>query len=176
MAKLVFGMNQSLDGRVDHTAFETGPELFRHWTDHVARLAGSLYGRRVYELMRYWDADDPAWDADRRAFAQAWRRQPKWVVSRTLTEVGPNATLVRDPEPIARELKANLSGEVAVSGPELAGALTALGLIDEYRLYLHPVAVGAGKPFFTGPTPRLRLIATEPVGDGVVRLSYVPAG
>ena len=89
MATLVFGMNQSLDGYVDHMEMETGPALFRHWTEHVRGLAGSVYGRGMYELMRYWDEDSPEWDAARHAFAAAWRRQPKWVVSRALAEVGP---------------------------------------------------------------------------------------
>lgn len=176
MAKLVFGMNQSLDGYVDHLEMETGPTLFRHWTEHVGGLAGSVYGRRMYELMRYWDEDDPGWDAARREFAAAWRSQPKWVVSRSLKSVGPNAVLVEDDlEAVVRTLKAERSGEIAVSGPELAQSLTDLGLIDEYRLYFHPVVLGRGKPFFAGRRPPLRLVASDLVGEGVIRLIYVPA-
>lgn len=176
MAKLVFGMNQSLDGYVDHDKMETGPALFRHWTDHVSGLAGSIYGRRMYEIMRYWDGDDPEWTADGHAFAAAWRRQPKWVASRTLTSVGPNATLVEgDVAALARDLKARLDGEIAVSGPDLAQSLTDAGLIDEYRLYLHPVVLGRGTPFFAGPRPPLRLTATDMVSEAVIRLTYVPA-
>jgi dihydrofolate reductase len=176
MAKIVFGMNQSLDGYVDHDAFQTGPVLFRHWTEHVGGLAGSVYGRRMYEVMRYWDEDDPAWDAARRDFAAAWRRQPKWVVSRTLTSVGPNATLVADDlEAVVRDLKAQRAGEIAASGPDLARSLTDLGLIDEYRLYFHPVVLGGGKPFFAGPRPPLRLVASDRMGEDVMRLTYVPA-
>jgi dihydrofolate reductase len=176
MAKVVFGMNQSLDGYVDHMAMQTGPTLFRHWIEHVGGLAGSVYGRRMYEIMRYWDEDSPDWDAARRAFAAAWRRQPKWVVSRSLTSVGPNATLVGDDIAAAiRDLKSRLAGEIAVSGPELARSLTDLGLIDEYRLYLHPVVLGRGKPFFAGPRPPLRLAATDRIGEEVIRLTYVPA-
>ena len=176
MAKLVFGMNQSLDGYVDHDRMATGPVLFRHWIDHVGGLAASVYGRRVYELMRYWDEDRTEWSADHREFAAAWRRQPKWVVSRTLKSVGPNATLVQDDiEAVVRGLKDELEGEIAVSGPELAGSLTDLGLVDEYRLYLHPVVLGHGKPFFAGPRPPLRLVAADNIGEGVIRLTYVPA-
>lgn len=176
MATFVFGMNQSLDGYVDHDRMSTGPELFRHWTEHVRDLTGSVYGRRMYETMRYWDEDSPEWSAEHRAFASAWRRQPKWVVSRSLASVGPNATLVgKDIEATLRSLKSRLGGEIAVSGPELAGSLSALGLIDEYRLYLHPVALGYGKPFFAGPRPSLRLAASDPMGEGVIRLTYVPA-
>lgn len=176
MAKLVFGMNLSLDGYVDYQEFAPGPDLFRHWIEHVRGLTGSVYGRRMYEIMRYWDEDRPEWSAEERAFAAAWRHQPKWVVSRSLNSVGPNATLVGDDvEAVIRDLKTRLDGEISVSGPDLAGSLTELGLIDEYRLYFHPVVLGRGKPFFTGPRPPLRLVATDRVGEDVIRLTYVPA-
>ena len=176
MAKLVFGMNQSLDGYVDHMAFAPGPALFRHFIEQVRGLTGSVYGRRMYEIMRYWDDDLPEWGAEERDFAVAWRSQPKWVVSRSLKSVGPNATLVEDDlETAIRGLKAQHAGEIDVAGPELARSLTDLGLIDEYRIYLHPVVVGGGKPFFAGPRPRLRLVASDQMGEDVVRLTYVPA-
>lgn len=176
MASFVFGMNLSLDGYVDHDAFAPGPVLFRHWIEQARGATGSVYGRRMYEIMRYWDDDDPAWTADEHAFAAAWRSQPKWVVSRTSPDVGPNATLVSDDiEATVRSLKAQLEGEIDVSGTVLAQSLTELGLVDEYRLYLHPVVLGRGTPFFAGPRPRLRLVATDQIDDDVVRLSYVPA-
>ena len=176
MAKFVFGMNLSLDGYVDHQAFAPDPALFRHWIHQVRGLAGSVYGRRVYEVMRYWDEDHPDWTADERDFATAWRTQPKWVISRSLTSVGPNATLVSDDsEAVIQRLKAQLVGEVAVSGPALAQSLTDLGLVDEYRLYFHPVVLGHGKPFFAGPRPPLRLVATDRIGEHVIRLTYVAA-
>ena len=176
MAKLVYGMNQSLDGYVDHLEFSPSPALFRHWIEHVRDLTGSVYGRRMYEIMRYWDVDDPEWDAERRDFAAAWRRLPKWVVSRTLKSVGPNATLVEDDlEAVVRGLKAQLSGEITVSGPNLAQSLTNLGLVDEYRLYFHSVVLGRGTPFFSGPRPPLRLVTSDLIGEGVIRLTYVPA-
>jgi len=176
MAKFVFGMNQSLDGYVDHQEIPTGPALFRHWIEKVRGLTGSVYGRRMYEVMRYWDEDHPEWSADLVEFAQAWRSQPKWVVSRSLTSVGPNATLVCDDiEAAMRGLKARLAGEIAVSGPELAHSLAGFGLIDEYRLYVHPVVLGRGKPFFAGPRPPLRLVSTDRVGEDTIRLTYVPA-
>lgn len=172
MAKFVFGMNQSLDGYVDHTAFDPDPVLFQHFVDQVGALTGSLYGRVMYEIMRYWDDDVPEWTAPERAFAEAWRRQPKWVVSNTLKSVGPNANLVRgDLATAARELKAAHTGEIEIAGPTLAGALS--GLIDEYRLYLHPVVLGAGQPFFTGPRPPLRLIDSGRIGEVAARLVYV---
>ena len=79
MARLVFGMNQSLDGYVDLGSFAPSPVLFRHFVEEARGQAGSVYGRRIYEIMRYWDEEHPEWDADQRAFADAWRRQPKWV-------------------------------------------------------------------------------------------------
>ena len=176
MAKLVFGLNQSLDGYIEHTNFSPSSVLFRHFIDHVRGLAGIVYGRRLYEVMRYWDDDQSDWDAAGREFAAAWRKQPKWVVSRSLKSVGPNATLVVDDLKAAMVgLKAQFVGEIDVGGSELAQSLTDLGLIDEYRLYLHPVVVGHGKPFFAGPRPRLRLIATDRIDADVIRLSYVPA-
>ena len=176
MAKLVFGMNQSLDGYVDHTAFAPGPILFRHFIEEARKQAGSVYGRKMYEIMRYWDDDLAEWDAAQREYALAWRSRPKWVVSRTLTSAGPNATLVADTiEAAVRELKARVDGTIQVAGPELAQGLTDLGLIDEYRLYLHPVVLGHGKPYFAGPVPLLRLVGEERITDDVVRLSYAPA-
>lgn len=176
MATFVFGMNLSLDGYVDHEAFAPDPVLFRHWIEHVRGLAGSVYGRRMYEVMRYWDEDHPEWSADHREFAVAWRNLPKWIVSRSLTSVGPNATLVSDDvEAAMRGLKARLAGDVTVSGPELARSLGELGLVDEYRLYLHPVVLGRGKPFFAGPRPPLRLVAHDRIGEAAIRLTYVPA-
>src|SRR5258705_6544422 len=96
MAKLVFGMNQSLDGYVDHMAFAPSPTLFRHFIEEAQGLAGSVYGRQMYEVMRYWDDDHPEWNAEERAFAAAWRNQPKWVVSRSLKAGGPHARLMAD--------------------------------------------------------------------------------
>ena len=176
MARLVFGMNQSLDGYVDHLAFAPSPALFRHFIDEAEGQAGSIYGRVMYEIMRYWDDDQPEWDAPERAFAAAWRKQPKWVVSRTLKSVGPNASLVgEDLEGAIRALKAEREGEIELAGPNLAQSLSALGLIDEYRIYLHPVVLGQGKPYFAGPRPPLRLRTSDRIAEDVIRLSYVPA-
>jgi dihydrofolate reductase len=176
MAKLVFGMNQSLDGYVDHMAFAPSPTLFRHFIEQARDQTGSVYGRRLYEVMRYWDEDHHEWDAAERDFAAAWRSQPKWVVSRSLKSVGPNATLVADDvEAVIRGLKAELDGEIEVGGPDLARSLTDLGLIDEYRLYVHPVVLGRGKPFFGGARPPLHLVASDLIGEDVIRLTYVPA-
>lgn len=176
MAKFVYGMNLSLDGYVDHQEFAPDATLFRHWIEQVRGVTASLYGRQIYEIMRYWDEDQPDWGPEEQDFAAAWRQQPKWVVSRTLQSVGPNATLISDDiEATIRALKDQLSGEVDVSGTVLAQSLGDLGLVDEYRLYLHPVVLGHGTPFFAGPLPRLRLVATDRIGDDVIRLTYIPA-
>lgn len=176
MARLVFAMMQSLDGYVDHLEMPgPGETLFQHWVDQTRALSGSLYGRRIYELMQYWDEDRPEWDAAEHTFAVAWRDHPKWVVSRTLSSVGPNASLVtEDLGTFVRRLKADVEGEIAVAGPSIAGALTDLGLIDEYRLYYRPFVLGDGKPYFATARPPLRLVASDRVGEDAVRLTYVP--
>jgi dihydrofolate reductase len=169
-------MNQSLDGYVDHTAFAPSPALFRHFVEEARAQAGSVYGRRMYEVMRYWDDDRPEWNADERAFAAAWRKQPKWIVSRSLKSVGPNASLVEgDLAGAMRALKAERHGEIEVAGPQLAHSLTELGLIDEYRIYLHPVVLGHGTPYFAGPRPPLHLTTHDRITEDVIRLTYHPA-
>jgi dihydrofolate reductase len=177
MAKLVYGLQQSLDGYVDHLAMgPPGPSLSRHFMEHVRGLTGLVYGRRTYEIMRYWEEGLPDWDAGDHEFAAVWRSKPKWVVSRSLKSVGPNATLLEgDLEAAIRGLKAQLVGEIDVAGPDLAGSLTDLGLIDEYRLYLRPTVLGRGKPFFSGPRPPLRLVASDLIAEDAIRLTYVPA-
>ena len=152
-----------------------GPVLHSHFNEHVRRLAGLLYGRRMYDVMRYWDEDRPEWDAVEHDFAAAWRAQPKWVASRSLKSVGPNATLVGDDVgAFVRRLKATVDGEIDVAGAELAGNFAGFGLVDEYRLYFRPFVLGRGKPYFARARPPLRLVATEAVGEDAVRLTYVP--
>jgi len=179
MAKLVFGMNMSLDGYVDHDRFAPDPVLFRYFIAQTRNTAGSIYGRGLYELMRYWDGDD--WDqesqsqGDLRAFAEAWRAMPKWVASRSLKAVGPNATLLGDDvEAAIRKLKADVDGEIEVGGPKFAASLGKLGLIDEYHIFLHPVVLGHGTPFFAGVQPNLRLVGSERIGEQALKLTYVP--
>jgi dihydrofolate reductase len=176
MAKLVYGLSQSLDGYVDHMKLGApAPAAFHHFIELVRGLTGLVYGRRTYEIMRYWDEDLPEWDTEDRDFAVAWRSRPKWVVSGSLKSVGPNATLVADDfEKVIRGLKAELAGEIQVAGPVLAQSLTEAGLIDEYRLYLRPVVLGGGEPFFAGPRPPLHLVASDLIADDMIRLTYVP--
>lgn len=177
MAKLVFGLSQSLDGYVDHMEMQPpSAALFHHFYEQERDRTGSVYGRRMYEILRYWDEDRPEWSAEQRDFAMVWRRQTKWVVSRSLKSVGPNATLVGDDlEAAIRGLKRQFAGEIAVAGPDLARTLTDLGLIDEYRLYFRPFVLGRGTPFFAGPRPPLRLVASDLIDEGTIRLTYIPA-
>jgi dihydrofolate reductase len=181
MGKFVFGMMQSLDGYVagvdgELEMPEPGIALFRYWIDYVRDLAGCLYGRRIYEVMRYWDEERPEWGASEREFAAAWRTQPKWVASGSLKSVGHNATLVGDDlEGFARRLKAEVDGVIGVAGPDLAANLTDLGLLDEYHLYFRPFVLGRGKPYFARARPPLRLVGTDRVGEDAVRLTLVPA-
>ena len=174
-------MMQSLDGFIDGLAGNLqlgppGPIVFRHFVDHVRGVNGILCGRRMYEVMRYWDEDKPDWNETEHEFAQVWRSTPKWVASRSSTSVGPNATLVPgDLIGFARKLKAERAGDIDLAGAELANALSAAGLVDEYRLYLRPQVLGAGKPYFAGPVPPLRLRGFHAVDQDVVQLTYVPA-
>jgi dihydrofolate reductase len=176
MARFIFAMNLSLDGFVDHDRFAPDPVLFRHWIDQTRASSGGIYGRKIYDLMRYWENDEPGWGPAERDFAAAWRSTQQWVVSTTLTEVGPNATLIcQDVEARVRALKAELTGDIDVGGTQFAQYLAGLGLLDEYRLYYHPVVLGQGRPFFVGQPPPLRLIGHDQIGDRTVRLAYVPA-
>lgn len=180
MTRLVFGMNMSLDGFVEpHEPFAPDPVLFTWFIEQTRRAAGSLYGRGLYEVMRYWDGD--AWQQDTTGrsglqdFAEAWRAMPKWVASRTLRSVGPNATLLGDDlEAEVRRLKAEHDGDIEVGGPRLAASLAGLGLIDAWHVFLHPVVLGSGTPYFAAPPPRLRLSGTERIGENIVKLTYVP--
>ena len=137
MGKLVFGMMQSLDGYVAGVAGGPGSDgyvaglaaglelpppgvsLARHFNDQVRGLAGCLYGRRMYEVMRYWDEDQPEWEAVEHDFAAAWRAQPKWVASCSLKSVGANATLVGDDvDAFASRLKSEVEGDIDVARHE----------------------------------------------------------
>lgn len=181
MARLVYGMMQSLDGYVDDVGGNLvipGPdeEVFVHFLEQVRSVAGCLYGRRIYETMRYWDEERPEYTDLESEFGEALRSKPKWVVSRTLDSVGPNATLVKgDLGTFVKRLKDEVEGDIDVAGPVLAGSLTELGLIDEYRLYLRPYVLGSGKPYFARARPPLRFVGVDRIGPETVRLTYVPA-
>ncbi len=176
VARFIYALNVSLDGYVDHDKFMPDPTLFQHFIRDVSQMTATIYGRRMYEIMCYWDDEQPGWDDPEREYAEVWRRGAKYVASTTLDAVGPNATLIgSDFETRIRDLKTELSGDVEVSGPKLAGSLSHWGLIDEYRLYVHPVVLGEGAPYFAGVRPSLKLIGHERIGEQAIRLTYVPA-
>jgi dihydrofolate reductase len=182
MSKVIYGMMQSLDGYI--AGPEGGPglpmpndDLHRHFNEMQRQSSASLYGRRMYEVMRYWGTDDPDRPPVAIEFADAWQKTPKVVVSTTLQSVSdPDTRLVRgDLERVVKELKANPGGDIDVSGAGLAASLSRLGLIDEYRLYVYPLVLGGGKPFFeAGLDLKLELIGAEPL-HGVVLTRYRPA-
>lgn len=182
MRKIILMMSVSLDG------FFEGPdreldwhlvdnELHTHFNEELAAMSAFLDGRVTYELMAaYWPtADaDPATTGPVAEFARIWREMPKIVYSRTLEDPGWNAAVVRDvvPEEIVA-LKAQPGGDMVLGGADLAATFMRHDLIDEYRLYVHPVVIGRGRPLFP-PDVRvgLRLAGTRTFGNGVVLLRY----
>lgn len=183
MGRLMYGMLQSLDGYIaDDSGAITLPvptaELHRHFNEAMRSVALSIYGRRMWEVMRYWGEPDPDRDAVADEFAALWQQTPKIVVSSTLDEAGPGVEVIRDDVvERVRALKDATEGEIEVSGAQLAATLGAAGLIDEYRLYVQPVVLGSGKPFFAeGFRPELRLVGTERLPQDVVLLRCAPVG
>ncbi|MCU1522664.1 MAG: uncharacterized protein JWN19_3049 [Arthrobacter sp.] len=183
MRKIILMMQVSLDG------FFEGPgqdlswhlvddELHRHFNDELRRMGAFLDGRVTHELMAdFWPTadSDPANTGPMFDFAGIWRDMPKLVYSRTLESAGWNTTVVRDVVVDEVEaLKAQPGGDLALGGADLAATFRDLGLIDEYRIYVHPVLIGRGKLLFqpTDATAQLRLVETRAFGNGVVLLRY----
>lgn len=184
MATIVYAMLTSLDGYIAGPSGDIDlpipeEELHQHFNDEMRRTTIALCGRRMYEAMRFWDSPEREIAAEEveRDFAHAWRETPKIVFSTTLEEVGPNARLVRnDVEAVVKSLKREATGDISVSGAELAAHLARAGLIDEYRLYLHPVVLGGGKPYFqSGLSLALKPLGAERLAQGVTLLRYAPA-
>jgi dihydrofolate reductase len=182
-ARLVYGMQLSLDGYIegpngDLSWNRVDEELHRHFNEQEREAELLLYGRRLYELMAaYWPTarDDESLPDYMREYSEIWRSKPKVVFSGTLEGVEWNSRLVKGPvgEEVAR-LKAEHDGSLSVGGATLAGELIALGLVDEFQLYLTPVILGGGKSMF-GPVPEstdLRLVETRTFASGVVLLRY----
>ena len=176
-------MSVSLDGFIEGPNREldwhmVDDELHSHFNE-VLRTAGAfLYGRVNFELMAgFWPtADaDPSSTGPMVEFAQIWRDTPKIVYSKTLQRAGWNTTVVRDvvPEEVTR-LKVQPGGDLSLGGADLAASFMRLGLIDEYRIYVHPIVIGTGKPLFprSGPSVNLRLLETRAFGNGVLLLHY----
>ena len=181
MAKLVFGLNQSLDGYVDHMAFAPSPALFRHFIEQVRDLTGSVYGRRMYEIMAgYWPTadQDPSAPGVIVEYAQIWKPVPKLVFSSTLERVDWNSRLISgDAVAEVARLKAQPGGgSIGVGGLLLASALASAGLIDEYRLYYVPIFLGSGTAAFSQiqSSVRLKPVETHTFSSGTVLLRCAP--
>jgi len=186
MGKLIYSLNVSLDGFVetpDHGLewATVDDELHSWFNDQTRRLDASLYGRRMYELMAdYWPSGeaDPAATGTEREFARIWVQMPKIVFSTSLDHVEHNARLVQgDVGRVLESLRREFGGDLDVGGPNLAGQFVRRGLVDEYRLVVHPVVLGAGTPFWPelDRPHRLRLVETRSFASGAELRSYVPS-
>src|SRR6266511_1384826 len=183
MRKLIYSMGVSLDGfiagpdgEIDWSAPDE--ELHRFHNQQARETGAQLYGRRLYEVMRYWEKADerPAAPEHELEFASIWKDTPKIVFSKTLEEVEGNARLVSDgiAEEVAK-LKEQQGMDLAVGGAGLASTLMKLGLIDEYRLFVSPVVLGGGTPDFPALDERinLELAETQTFGSRVVYVRYL---
>jgi dihydrofolate reductase len=183
MGRLILMMSVSVDG------FMSGPdgelnwqtvddELHTHFNEELARMGAFLDGRLTYELMAaYWPTadEDPAAPRPLAEFARIWRDMPKIVYSRTLEHADWNTTIVREvvPEEVMA-LKAEPGGDLVVGGANLAATFLQLGLVDELRLYVHPVVLGRGRPLFEASGARLglELVEARTFASGVVLMRY----
>ena len=182
MRKLIYSMGVSLDGFIagaDGDIDWSAPddELHRFHNQQARETGAELYGRRLYETMRYWETaeDNPSAPEQELEFARIWKDTPKIVFSKTLERVEGNARLVRDnvAEEVA-QLKEQPGKDLAVGGAGLASSVMKLGLIDEYRLFVSPVVLGGGTPYFPALDERisLELVETRTFGSRVVYLRY----
>ncbi|RWC49624.1 MAG: dihydrofolate reductase [Mesorhizobium sp.] len=184
MAKIVYSMLTSLDGYIAGPDGDIGlpvpeTELHQHFNDIMRQTSVVLAGRRMYEMMRFWDSPDRETGATEveRDFAHAWRETPKIVFSTTLRQVGHNAKLNSDAETTVRSLKSQTDGLIILGGADLAASLARAGLVDEYRLYMHPVVLGGGKPYFqSGLSLTLKPLGAKSLAQGVTLMRYAPAG
>ncbi len=186
MGKLIYLLNVSLDGFIetpDHSLdWATVDDEIHGWfNDQMRSLDATLYGRRIYEVMAaHWPTaeDDPAITDVEREFARIWNPLPKIVFSSSLDSVEHNSRLVSgDVGEVLEEVRREFDGDLGVAGPNLAGQFVQRGLVDEYRLVVHPVVLGAGTPFWPrlDDAQRLRLIETRTFAAGPMLVSYAPA-
>jgi dihydrofolate reductase len=182
LRKLIYSMGVSLDGfiagpggEIDWSAPDE--ELHRFHNQQARETGAHLYGRRFYEVMRFWEKADerPSAPGHILEFARIWKETPKIVFSTTLQEVEGNARLVREgaAEEVAR-LKQEPGRDPAVGGAGLASTFVQVDLIDEYRLFVSPVVLGAGTPYFPALDERieLELVETRTFASRVVYLRY----
>jgi dihydrofolate reductase len=183
MRKLIYSMMVSLDGFIEgpHGEIDWGiiEEELHRFSNQQARESGVfLYGRRLYETMRYWQTadDDPSLPDYAVEFARIWREKPKVVFSRSLDHVEGNSTLATgDLAEEIKRLKAEPGLDITIGGAHLAAAAIQLGLVDEFQPIVHPVVLGSGTRFLPAVPARinLRLVETRTFGTGVVYLRYV---
>ena len=182
MRKVIYSMGVSLDGfiagpdgEIDWSAPDE--ELHRFHNQQARELGAHLCGRRLYEEMTYWETaeENPSAAEYELEFARIWKELPKIVFSKTLENVEGNATLVRDgaAQEVAR-LKEQPGKDLAVGGAGLASTFIKLGLVDEYRLFVSPVVLGGGTPYFPALDDpiNLELVETRTFGSRVVYLRY----
>jgi dihydrofolate reductase len=183
LRKVIYAMSVSLDGFIEATDGDLrwsypNEELHRHFNQQERQIDLHLYGRGLYENMAsYWPTADqnPSAPQVERDYARLWKTMRKIVFSTTLEQVGWNSQLVRgDIAAEVKRLKAQPGGDMSVGGAGLAASFMRLGLIDEYRLYFHPLILGGGKPMFAPLQDKiaLELVETHPFGSGVVLLRY----
>jgi dihydrofolate reductase len=181
VSKLIYLMNVSVDGFVetpDHSLewADVDDELHTWFNEHEERAAAFLYGRRLYEVMAYWETagSDPNLPAVMRDYARIWNATPKIVFSSSLESVAPGSRLVRgDPLTEFAAIRHEFPGDIGVGGPTLAAAFARAGLVDEYQMVVHPVVLGAGTPFWpAGVSLDLELVETRRFGGGRVLLAY----
>ncbi|MEO3795363.1 dihydrofolate reductase family protein [Nonomuraea sp. B10E15] len=183
MRKVIYCMMVSLDGYVEAPGGDIGwtapdEEVHAFCNDMARGMGGALYGRRLYENMSaFWPTADQHPDAPPVVtdFARVWRAMPKYVFSRTLTEVGWNSTLMTgDLEEEVTRLKRKDGGDLEVGGATLAHSLVRLGLVDEFRLLVHPVVLGQGRRFFPelAASVKTRLVESRTFDSGVAYLRH----
>ncbi|HEY0343314.1 MAG TPA: dihydrofolate reductase family protein [Solirubrobacteraceae bacterium] len=182
MRKVIYSMTVSLDGLIAGPGGEIDwsppdEELHRFHNQQTRDIGVHLCGRRLYETMVYWETaeENPSAAEYELEFARIWKALPKLVFSRTLRQVEGNARLLRDgvAEEVAA-LKQQPGKDIAVGGAGLASTLVELGLVDEYRLFVSPVVLGAGTPYFPALEARidLELVETRTFGSRVVYVRY----
>jgi dihydrofolate reductase len=182
MAKLIYSAITSLDGYVEDSKgnFDWAApdrEVLAFINDLERPIGTYLYGRQMYETMRFWETAPAGSDqsAEMRDFAEIWRAAEKVVYSRTLRTPSSERTRIEtafEPAAIGR-LKESSARDITVGGAELAGEAMAAGLVDECHLLLNPVIVGGGKPALPdGVRAQLELLAERSFGSGVVHLHY----
>jgi dihydrofolate reductase len=182
MGKVIYSMGVSLDGFIAGPRGEISvvpdEELHRFHNEQARGFGVHVYGRRLYEVMSYWETyeqENPSAPEHELDFARIWKETPKVVFSRTLERVEGNATLAKgDVAETVAELREQIQGDIGIGGADLAASFMKLDLIDEYQPVIHPVVAGGGTPFFPPLDERLelKLVETRSFGSGAVYLRY----